>query len=159
MELAVAEHALAACLAVLERVRLATRLGSRCGAGGRLVGHQAEAGFVAADGHSGQDVEDFLRHGLGEFHGAELVEQLDAPDVGTADVAFAGDGAYDVLGCHVVAAAHAQVVAQVAFLDAVVAFLAFLAESALFFAVEAEVVAFVAATAFARGIERFEFRE
>ena len=137
------------------------RAGSRSGAGWRLVGHQAESGFVSTDGHIGENVEDFLRHGFGEFHGAEFVEQLDASDVRTADVAFAGDCSYDVSRRHVVAAAHAQVVAQVAFFNAVRAFVAFLAEAALFFAVEAKVVvaAIAALASFMRNIKRLELRE
>ena len=137
------------------------RAGSGSGAGRRLVGHQAESRFVTANGHVGQNVEDFLRHGFGEFYGAELVEQLDASDVGTADVAFAGDSAYDVSRRHVVAAADSQVVAQVAFFDTVCTFVAFLAEAALFFAVEAKVVvaAIAAFTSFARNVKRLEFWE
>ena len=65
---------------------------------------------------------------------------------------FAGDGAHDVLGGHVVLAADSQIIAQVAFLDAVRAFLALLAEPALFFAVETEVVV-AAFAAFARGVQ------
>ena len=56
-----------------------------------------------------------------------------------------------------VATANTQVVAQVAFFDAVCAFVAFLAESALFFAVKAEVI--VTFAAFTRSVKRLEFRE
>ena len=57
-----------------------------------------------------------------------------------------------------IAAADSQVIAQVAFFDAVRAFVAFLAEAALFFAVKAKVVV-AAVAAFTRSVKRLEFRE
>ena len=183
-ELAVAEHLFAACLAVFERavafelaasavaiaMEPATAFTAFARACGRFVGHEAELGIVPADGHSGENVEDFLRECLGQFDGTEPVEELDAPDVAAADVAFAGDGANNVLRGYAVHAANAHVVAQESFFDSIAAFLALLAQAALFFAAEFALGFFgiapekVPATelllaAFLRRIERGEFRE
>ena len=140
---------------------------SRCGALGWFVGHHAEAGVVAADGHFGQDVENVLRECVREFNGTKLVKELDAADVAAVDVRFAGDCTHDVARGHMVDAANAEVIAQEAFFDAVQAFLAFLTHALLFFAVEAEIFAIaeeVSAAAdffatFLRGFERREVRE
>ena len=92
-----------------------------------IVGHEPELGVVTPDGHFGENVQHALVGIVRKFYGAELVEKLDTPDDGAADVGLAGDGAYDVPGGHVVPAAHRQIITQVAFFYTVGAFLAFLA--------------------------------
>ena len=93
----------------------------------RVVGHEPELGVVTPDGHFRENVQHALVGVVRKLYGAELVKELDTPDDGAADVGLAGDGAYDVPRGDVVSAAYCQVVAEVAFFDAVGAFLAFLA--------------------------------
>ena len=103
--------------------------------------------------------QDFLRKRVGQLDGTELVEQFDAPDKAAADVAFAGDGAHDVLGRNMVEASDGQVVSQEPFLDAVGAFLAFAGSIPAFARHGITCVVVVPLTAFLGRVERREFRE
>ena len=71
-----------------------------------VVGHESELGVITPDGHFGENVQHALVGVVRKLYGTELVEKLDAPDDGAADVGLAGDGAYDVPGRNMVSATY-----------------------------------------------------
>ena len=84
----VSEASLAVAMEAAAFFAAGMRSCSWCGTLGWFVGHHAEAGVVAADGHFGQDVENVLRERVREFNGTKLVKELDAADVAAVDVRF-----------------------------------------------------------------------
>src|SRR5690606_26006557 len=79
---------------------------------------QAHAQRLPADAHLLQVLQQFRRHALGQVHQAEVVADVDAPDVARLELRFVRDRADDVARLHAVAMPDLDPVGDHAYLGA-----------------------------------------